>query len=127
MELSKKEIEVGIEAVMINERRSLQQNKSGHKYWSDVASELEAQGITRRTIVQDLADTGVPITEDFIKHVVWFHFMVGMYGKTSTADLTTKEWSEVEKNFTLFLKENYGLQTEYPSQDNQSFLETYIT
>jgi len=128
MELSKKEIEAGIKAVMINERqRSSQQNKSGHKFWHDVANELEAQGITRKTIVEDLSDTGVPITEDFIKHVVWFHFMVGMYGKTSTADLTTKEWTEVEKNFTLFLKDNYGLQTEYPSQDDQSFLETYIT
>ena len=128
MELSKQEIEAGIKAVMINERqRSSAQNKSGHKFWHDVANELEAQGITRKTIVEDLSDTGVPITEDFIKHVVWFHFMVGMYGKTSTADLTTKEWTEVEKNFTLFLKDNYGLQTEYPSQDDQSFLETYIT
>ena len=103
----------------MSEQRTPAQNRSGHRYWSDVANELEAQGITRLTIVEDLADTGVPLTEDFIKHVVWFHFMVGMYGKKSTADLTTKEWTEVEKNFTLFLKENYGLQTEYPSVENQ--------
>jgi hypothetical protein len=99
-------------------KRSTQQNKSGHKYWSDVAQELEAQGITRKTIVQDLGDVGIPITEKFIKEVVWFHFMVSMFGKEHTADLTTKEWTEVEKNFTLFLKENYGLQTDYPSVES---------
>lgn len=98
-------------------QRTPQQNKSGHKYWSDVANELEAQGITRKTIVEDLGDAHLPLTEEFIKHVVWFHFMVGMYGKTSTADLTSREWTEVEKNFTLHLRENYGLQTDYPSID----------
>lgn len=100
-------------------QRTDKQNRSGHKYFTDVANELEAQGITRKTIVEDLADTGVPITPEFIKHVIWFHFMVGMYGKTSTAELSVLEWSEVEKNFTLFLKENYGLQTEYPCEEEQ--------
>ena len=108
-------------------QRSGQQNKSGHKYWYDVANELEAQGITRQTIVEDLGTAGIPLTEEFIKHVVWFHFMVGMYGKTSSAELTTTEWTEVEKNFTLHLKENYGLQTDYPCAEDQSFNETYIT
>lgn len=102
-------------------QRTNPQNKSGHKYWQDCANELEAQGITRLTVVQDLSESGIPITADFIKHVVWFHFMVGMYGKTSTADLTTKEWTEVEKVFTLHLKENYGLQTNYPSIEAQMF------
>ena len=102
-------------------QRSSSQNKSGHKYWDDVASELEAQGIGRKTIVEDLGDVNMPLTADFIKHVVWFHFMVSMYGKTSTSDLTTKEWTEVEKNFTLHLREAYGLQTDYPSIEAQMF------
>lgn len=105
--------------------RTPSQNNSGHKYWEDVANELEAQGITRKTIIEDLADTGIPITDKFIKHVVWFHFMVGMYGKRSTAELTSKEWTEVEKAFTLFLKENYGLQTDYPSEETRQFIEHY--
>lgn len=106
-------------------QRTIQQNKSGHKYWDDVANELEAQGITRKTMVEDLSEAGVPITADFIKHVVWFHFMVGMYGKTHTPELTTKEWTEVEKVFTLHLQEHYGLQTEYPSEEKRSFNEFY--
>jgi len=100
-------------------QRSAAQNKSGHKYWDDVANELEAQGITRKTIVKDLSESGVPITADFVKHVIWFHFMVGMFGKTHTPELTTKEWTEVEKVFTLHLREYYGLQTDYPSIENQ--------
>lgn len=107
------------------EPRTSQQNKSGHKYFEEVANELEAQGITRQTIVEDLAETGIPITPDFIKHVVWFHYMVGMFGKQSTTELTTKEWTEVERAFTLFLKEQYGLQTDYPSMDSQNLADTY--
>ena len=50
-------------------KRSSQQNRSGHKYWNDVARELESQGITRKMIVQDLGDVGIPITEKFVKEV----------------------------------------------------------
>ena len=128
MELSKKETEPGIEAVIINERqRSTQQNKSFYKWIEEVASECEAQGVDRKTMVEDLSDASIPITGKFIKEVIWFHYMVAMYGKESTAKLTTKEMTEVEKAVTLHLQENYGLQTKWPSQEEQSFLETYIT
>ena len=128
MELSKQQIEAGIEAVIINEReRSTQQNKSFYKWIEEVASECEAQGVDRKTMVEDLGDANIPITGKFIKEVIWFHYMVAMYGKESTAQLTTKEMTEVEKVVTLHLQENYGLQTKWPSQDDQSFLETYIT
>ena len=128
MELSKQEIDAGIKAVMINERqRSTSQNNSGHKYWTDCAAELEAQGITRKTIVKDLSDAEIPLTMMFLKEVVWGHFMVSMTGKEHTSDLTPTEWSKVEKSYTNHLVDKYRLQTDYPSQDNQSFLETYIT
>jgi len=128
MELSKKEIEAGIEAVIINERqRSTQQNKSFYKWIEEVASECEAQGVDRKTMVGDLGDASIPITGKFIKEVIWFHYMVSMFGKESTTQLTTKEMTEVEKSVTLHLQEHYGLQTKWPSQDDQSFLETYIT
>lgn len=104
-------------------QRTPAQNRSGHKYWEDAANELEAQGITRRTIVQNLEEAGAPITADFLKHVVWFHFMVSMYGKKHTPDLTTKEWTEIEKVFTLHLVEKYKLQTGYPSTENQLLMQ----
>jgi len=108
-------------------QRSTQQNKSFYKWIEEVASECEAQGVDRKTMVEDLSDASIPITGKFIKEVIWFHYMVAMYGKESTAQLTTKEMAEVEKVVTLHLQENYGLQTKWPSQEEQSFLETYIT
>ena len=108
-------------------QRSTQQNKSFYKWIEEVAVECEQQGVDRKTMVEDLSDASIPITGKFIKEVIWFHYMVAMYGKESTAQLTTKEMTEVEKVVTLHLQENYGLQTKWPSQDDQSFLETYIT
>ena len=126
MELSKKEIEAGIEAVIINERqRSTQQNKSFYKWIEEVASECEAQGVDRKTMVEDLSDASIPITGKFIKEVIWFHYMVAMYGKESTTQLTTKEMTEVEKSVTLHLQEHYGLQTKWPSQEEQEFESFY--
>lgn len=110
---------------LTEKQRSSAQNKSGHKYFTDAAAELEAQGVNRKTIVEDLGDWGAPITDMFLKYVVWHHFMVSMYGKESTTELTTKEWTEVEKNFTHFLKERYGLQTDYPSEESRQFNEWY--
>ena len=106
-------------------QRSTQQNKSFYKWIEEVASECEAQGVDRKTMVEDLSDASIPITGKFIKEVIWFHYMVAMYGKESTAQLTTKEMTEVEKVVTLHLQENYGLQTKWPSQEEQEFPSFY--
>ena len=111
----------------MEKQRTLAQNNSGHKYWDDCAAELEAQGISRKTIVQDLGDAEIPLTMEFLKEVVWGHFMVSMTGKQHTSELTEPQWRMIEKSYTQHLIDKYGLQTEYPSQDDQSFLETYIT
>ena len=108
-------------------QRSTAQNKSLYKWFEEVSAECEAQGVDRKTMVEDLSDASIPITGKFIKEVIWFHYMVAMYGKESTAQLTTKEMTEVERSVTLHLQEHYELQTKWPSQDDQSFLGTYIT
>ena len=81
----------------VEKQRSSQQNKSFYAWIEEVASECEAQGVDRKTMVEDLSDASIPITGKFIKEVIWFHYMVAMYGKESTAQLTTKEMTEVEK------------------------------
>ena len=106
-------------------QRSTAQNKSLYKWFEEVSAECEAQGVDRKTMVDDLSDASIPITGKFIKEVIWFHYMVAMYGKESTAQLTTKEMTEVEKVVTLHLQENYGLQTTWPSREEQEFKSFY--
>ena len=106
-------------------QRSSAQNKSLYKWFEEVSAECEQQGVDRKTMVEDLSDASIPITGKFIKEVIWFHYMVAMYGKESTAQLTTKEMTEVEKVVTLHLQENYGLQTKWPSQEEQEFNKHY--
>ena len=107
-------------------QRSNLQNRSMYKWFLDVARELEAQGITRTTIVNDLGDAKIPITDKFVKEAIWAHYMLSMYGHESTTKLTTLELTEVEKATTLHLVEHYGLQTEWPCEEarNQEQNET---
>lgn len=95
--------------------RTLTQNASLHLWCTHVAQELEAQGIERHTLVEDLAEANIPITMDFVKHVLWYHFMKGMYGIDSTTQMTTDQVSMVERAVTRHLIENYGLQVDWPS------------
>ena len=96
-----------------------------HRWFYDVAVALEELGITRKTIVQDLGDADIPITEKYIKEVVWFHFMVSMYGKTSTTELTTDELTKVERSTTEFLKKKYKIDVEWWSVENQHLEDWY--
>jgi dTDP-4-amino-4,6-dideoxygalactose transaminase len=109
----------------MEKKRTLAQNGSMHQYFDDVAKELEAQGITRRTIVEDLGEAGIPVTEKYVKEVIWQHFMVGMYGTTKTSELTTAQLTEVEKVVTLHLIDKYEIDVEWWSSDNNNFNETY--
>ena len=98
-------------------QRTISQNSALHLFCTDVARELEAQGIERKTIVEDLADTGVPITMEYVKYVIWYHFMIGMFGKHSTTELDTVQVSQVEQAVARFLAENYGCVIEWPSYE----------
>lgn len=95
------------------------------RYFYDVSNEMEAQGITRKTVVEDLGDSGIPITPEYIKEVIWKHFMVGMYGVTSTTKLTTTQLTELEKVVTMHLIDKYEIDVEWWSSDVNSFNESY--
>lgn len=96
-----------------------------YRWFYDVANALEELGITRKTIVQNLGDSDIPITEQYIKEVVWFHFMVSMYGKTSTTELTTDELTKVERATTEHLKQKYGIDVEWWGADGKAFEDYY--
>lgn len=105
-------------------QRSLSQNNSLHQWCTDVAGALEELGISRKTIVQDLADADIPITMEYIKQVLWFHFMVGMTGKTKTSQLSTDEVTKIEKTTLEHLKKKYKIDVEWWSQEAQ-YWESY--
>jgi len=131
MELSKQQIEAGIKAVMINERqhhmenqRSSQQNKSLHAALTEIAADLQQQGIERRNIVDSLEGYSAPITMEFLKEV-YKTIIYTMYRVDSTTKLTTKQMVDSWDVFSKFMGENYGISYVWPSQEAKEFESYY--
>jgi len=98
-------------------QRSLSQNKAIHKLFTDVATEMLAQGIERKTVVQDLDTYTCPIDAGFMKEV-WRSIQFTQTGKLSTTKLEKAEIDKVYDTFNRFLGENYGIHVGFPSVDS---------
>ena len=96
--------------------RTATQNKAIHKLFGEVANEMLDQGIERRTVIEDLGDTGCPIDAGFVKEV-WRAIMYTQTGLQSTTQLSTAQIDKVYDTFNLFLSETYGIHVPFPSID----------
>lgn len=95
-------------------KRTNAQNRAIHKLFTEIAYELNAQGIDQRTITTKLEGYTCPVTPQFIKEV-WKSILYTMYRKTSTTDMET---GEVDKCFDVlnkFLGEEFGIHCAFPS------------
>lgn len=109
---------------MSETKRSNQMNKSLHLLFGQVANELLAQGIERRTIIEDLEGYTCPIDATFIKEV-FRSIMYTQTGKMSTTELTNAEMKNCYETLHRFLSENYGLNAEWPSIESLYAAEWY--
>lgn len=94
--------------------RTTSQNKAIHKLFTDVATEMLAQGIERKTVVEDLGSYTVPIDAAFMKEV-WRSIQYTQTGKMSTTQLETAEVDKVYETFNRFLADNYGIHVPFPN------------
>lgn len=101
----------------MEKQRTISQNKSLHKLLSEVANEMLAQGIERKTVIEDLEGYSCPIDSAFLKEV-WRMIQFTQTGKISTTELTTSEVNKVYDTFNLFLGENYGIHLSWPSYES---------
>mgnify|MGYP000906087362 FL=1 len=106
---------------MEEKRRTLKQNKALHKYCAEAANECSAIGLTVQALVRNVE---ADITPELIKEL-WRSFARVKYGKTSTADLTTKEFVEVGNEVTRHLAQ-FGVDLHFPSEeDTDEYLKSY--
>lgn len=105
---------------MQSKPRTNLQNKSIHKYFSDVAKECKNQGLTLKQLLNVFE---IEIDEIVIKKMAQ---QIGLvkYGKPHTSDMTTKELADVIDNLIKTLA-FAGLETNFPSANYKSFLKTY--
>jgi len=111
-------VAVGEHEISIKKRvkqRSIPQNNSLH-LWASIISELmNMAGITQKALQLKFKEGWeLPITEDFIKSIFRKIGLV-MYGKASTADLTTVEMMEVYKLVDERLSQLTAIHVPWPS------------
>jgi len=105
---------------MVDRQRTIQQNKSLHKFCDELAKEANNHGVSMKAVVQDLQ---VDWSMESVKSIV-HAISKAKYGKTSTADLTTKELSDCcEEVQKIFLEQ--GVHVEFPSFENKEFVDYY--
>lgn len=104
-----------------NKQRSGQQNRALHLWCEMLSQELNFAGITQRLLLQYVNE--VDNSAESIK-AVFRALGKAKYLKDSTADLTTKECSDIYDEFNRNLAK-LGIHVEWPSAEALNFQETY--
>ncbi len=94
-------------------QRTLAQNRALHKFCEEVSNECVAHGVTIEVFLQNAE---VEVTPEIVKSL-WRKFGEIMFGKKSTADLTTSEFSKVGQEMARHLAMR-GIEMEFPSEEN---------
>lgn len=101
--------------ITINYKRTSQQNKALHKYFSMVADALNEQGI-EFTKVFKTAD--LMITPVIVKECMWKPLQQALFGKESTTELSKQQ--EIDKVYDVInrkLSESYGIYVPFPNKE----------
>ncbi len=94
------------------EQRTPAQNRSLHKYCTEVANELNNAGISMEVLVQNIE---VDHTMESVKSI-WRAIAKAKYGKESTKILSKKEIGEVYEEFNRLLAQ-FGIHIAWPSYE----------
>jgi len=102
-------------------KRTLQQNKAMHKYFSMITEELNNSGITLNILLDKIEKNGVETmaTPTLIKEILWRKIQIAMFDKISTKQLF--KTGEIEKIVDVINKLLSEIGIEYvpfPSYEN---------
>ena len=106
-------------------QRTIRQNGSLHQYGTDLAKQLNNAGYDQKAVLDMFKDGfGVPCSLHFIKGICREVGRV-MFGKESTAKLTTVEMMEVYKVVDARFSEVTGIHIEWPSRESL-MIQSYV-
>lgn len=105
----------------MNKQRSTQQNKSGHLWFTHIAEELNNSGLDMQVVLAKRH--GIMWTPEAVKECLFKVLAKAMYNKTSTTQLTTKEFSKVTEQLQAVLARDYGVNVDVPSVETQEIKE----
>lgn len=97
-------------------QRTLSQNNAMHQYLKNMATEIDAAGITQRILLNKFKNGwDVPVTMHFLKGI-FRQLANDMFGVESTADLTTTQMQEVYEAFNQAMGFYCDVSMDWPSR-----------
>lgn len=93
--------------------RTLTQNKALHLMFTQLADELNGQGLTVMKTLKH--DAEIMWTPTLVKELVWRKLQIALTGKESTTEINTQEINKILDTMTKYLGENQGIDVVFPS------------
>lgn len=97
-----------------HKQRTIQQNKALHKYNTNLSIALNDAGLDMKKVLKPGID--IPWTPETIKDNIIKPIVKAMFGKDSTADLTTIETQKLYEVVNRHMTSKFGIHVEWPSR-----------
>uniref|UniRef100_A0A6H1ZFN4 Uncharacterized protein n=1 Tax=viral metagenome TaxID=1070528 RepID=A0A6H1ZFN4_9ZZZZ len=104
---------VSIEIKKWVKQRTLSQNNALHLYCQLLSQELNLSGWDMKKLIRKEVD--IEWTPYSVKEYLWRKIQIELFGKKSTAQLTTDEVSRVYENLNRIIGERTGVFVEFPN------------
>ena len=96
--------------------RTNQQTRALHKYFQDVADEMNAAGYDAKEVIS----LPISLTGAIVKDQIWKPIMKAMQEKDSTTELETGDVDKIVMVMQRALAEKFGITTAFPSMESMS-------
>ena len=101
--------------------RSLQQNRSLHMLFNNIANALNDAGLDRKHVIK----AGIQWGPESVKNDLWRPLQVATVNKKSTTALKKQEIDIVYETLNRLLGEKYGIHVSFPSVDEMLLEKNY--
>lgn len=108
---------------MEDKKRTAQQNRALHLYFTHLSEELNNAGLDMRRTLKPEID--IPWNSKTIKEYLWRPIQQAQIQKKSTTELNTDEIDLVFNTLNRHLSEKFGITVEFPSIESLLLKENY--
>lgn len=99
----------------MNDKRTLAQNRSIHKFCSMLSEALNDAGLDMKKTLKPHVE--IPWTPANVKEHIWRPIQEAMLEKESTTELDTKQVNEVYEVINRHMAQNHGVSVEFPHEE----------
>jgi len=99
------------------DQRTNKQNKSMHMYFDLLAGALNDAGLDMKTVLKPGVE--IPWTRESVKKHLWKPIQEIMADKESTADMDTKEPSDIYQVLDRHISSKFGVHVEWPCRESE--------